>query len=507
MREIEFPPMSPSRRLAKAVQPACPELFGLHEGDARRLEYLLGPYSSEREPLLTCTITSPPYGNLKNYGHPDQVGWGQPYDEYLASLRSIFRNVARHTRDEGCLWVVIDTLRPRDQKTPIWTLEPLPFQLADQLSDVGWTLRDIIIWKKNKTVPWASPGRLRNAFEYAMFFVKTESFKYHVDRLRETDRLEQWWVKWPERYNPLGKFPENVWEIPIPTQGQWSATPIQHACPLPPDLVERMLFLSTDPGDVVFDPFAGSGVVLAEAERLGRRPIGIELVKKYIDTYERFVRPEITKRRGRDHLAEQLAHNEYLHDTILKLRVLKYGRQLLDGAAKARPDAPSPLVAIVTADIKKPSKAGKLVDAEITVVSKGTAADREKLLSILIAASQKTPTSMFGIGATIRVVPPTRLPKLTRKTLDVYVNGKHYMTTGKVRVADLLTVAAAHSADRIAPIVSNIEVSETPRAIEAPNGHDPAASGNGNGNGKVDVASNGHRVKAATRRRPENKSR
>ncbi|HLK14115.1 MAG TPA: site-specific DNA-methyltransferase, partial [Fimbriimonadaceae bacterium] len=336
------------------VSPAPDGLFGLHEGDARKLDYLLGKFSSEREPLLTCTITSPPYGNLKNYGHPDQVGWGQPYDEYLTSLRSIFRNVRKHTRDDGSLWVVVDTLRPHNEEG-IWTLEPLPFQLSQQLTEVGWSLRDIIIWKKNKTVPWASPGRLRNAFEYVMFFVKTESFKYRVDRLRETDRLEQWWVKWPERYNPLGKFPENVWEIPIQTQGQWSSTSIQHACPLPPDLVERMLFLSTDPGDVVFDPFAGSGVVLAEAERLGRRPVGIELVKKNKDMYERFVRPEITKRRGRDRLAEQQAHNEYLYNTILKLRVVKYGRQLLDGAAKAGPDSPSPLLAIVTADVKKKS--------------------------------------------------------------------------------------------------------------------------------------------------------
>src|SRR5436190_23936952 len=158
-------------RPTTSYRPLPPALFDLHRGDARRLDELLSPYSGPSEPLLTCTITSPPYGNLKNYGHPDQIGWGQPYDEYLASLRSIFRNVARHTREDGCLWIVIDTLRPRDQREPIWALEPLPFQLAQELSDTGWRLRDIIIWKKNKTLPWASPGRLRNAFEYVLFFV------------------------------------------------------------------------------------------------------------------------------------------------------------------------------------------------------------------------------------------------------------------------------------------------------------------------------------------------
>ena len=159
-------------------------------------------------------------------------------------------------------------------------MEPLPFQIAEELSEIGWTLRDIIVWKKSKTLPWSSRGRLRNAFEYVMLFVKTVEYKYHVDRLREPDQLTQWWVKWPERYNPDGKVPDNVWQFKIPTQGTSGTTTIQHSCPLPPDLVERLIYLSTDPGDVVFDPFGGSGVVLAEAERLGRRPMGLSFPER-----------------------------------------------------------------------------------------------------------------------------------------------------------------------------------------------------------------------------------
>ena len=66
-------------------------------------------------------------------------------------------------------------------------------------------------------------------------------------------------------YNPHGPVPTNVWDIPIPVQGSWKTPAIAHACPLPPDLIERLVFISTDPGDVVFDPFAGTGVVVAEA--------------------------------------------------------------------------------------------------------------------------------------------------------------------------------------------------------------------------------------------------
>jgi DNA modification methylase len=71
---------------------------------------------------------------------------------------------------------------------------------------------------------------------------------------------------------------------------------VKHACPLPPRLVERLILLSTDPGDVVLDPFAGSGVVVAEAERQGRLGLGLEIVERHIDEYQRILRPEVLER-------------------------------------------------------------------------------------------------------------------------------------------------------------------------------------------------------------------
>ena len=325
-----MPPRSRSKKPPRA-------LFTVHEGDARNLDHLLRDYSSPSDPLLTATITSPPYGDLKNYGHRDQIGFGQPYEEFLVELRRVFRTVHAHTREDGCLWVIADSLRPQDEG--LRRLEPLPFQIAEQLQEVGWTLREVIIWKKDKTLPWSGRGRLRNAFEYVLFFVKSASYKFHVDRLRDPDELEEWWVKWPERYNPAGKVPDNVWEFPIPVQGSWGATTIQHACPLPPDLVRRLVLLSTDPGDVVLDPFAGSGVVPAEAERLERNAIGVELVKKHITSYTRFVRPEILAR-GLSLSGESAAEPTDLTAKILNLRALKYPRVLMRGLLAAYPEFP-----------------------------------------------------------------------------------------------------------------------------------------------------------------------
>src|SRR5207253_1419630 len=148
-----------------------------------------------------------------------------------------------------------------------------------RLSGVGWLLKDIIIWNKTRTLPWSGHGQFRRIFEYILFFAKTSAFKYHVDRIKEPDDLKEWWVKYPERYSPKGKVPSSIWTFPIPVQGSFSRSNFRHFCPFPSSLIERILLLTTDLGDCVFDPFAGSGVVLAQAKAMGRRFIGCDVNK------------------------------------------------------------------------------------------------------------------------------------------------------------------------------------------------------------------------------------
>ena len=334
---------APQLREASAALPDSPEeFFTVHQWDARRLELLLSRYSSATRPLLTSTITSPPYGSLKDYGHKDQIGYGQREDEYLMDMRRVFRTLFTHTKANGSLWMVADTLRRPLAGDSVWPMQLLPFQLAQEATSEGWILRDVIIWIKDKTLPWSGRGRMRNSFEYILFFVKSPSFKYHVDRLREPDDLEQWWVRYPERYNPHGKAPSNVWAVPIPVQGSWANTAVKHACPLPADLVERMLLLSSDNGDTVLDPFAVSGVVVAEARRLERRGVGVELVQRHIDAFHTTVLPEITERRGIDKLQQLHERSEELRKTIIDLRSVKYPKVLAKTIRELDRSLPSP---------------------------------------------------------------------------------------------------------------------------------------------------------------------
>jgi DNA modification methylase len=453
------------RPAGRGVNPAPESFYTVHVQDARRLDLLLSEYSSPASPLLTSTITSPPYGALKDYGHPDQIGHGQLDDEYMMDLRRVFRSLYSHTKTDGSMWIVVDTLRRKPAEGDMWPMQLLPFQVAQEAELVGWTLRDVVIWVKDKTLPWSSKGRMRNGFEYILFFVKSSSFKYHVDRLREPDDLEQWWVRYPERYNPQGKAPANVWAVPIPVQGSWANTAVQHACPLPADLVERMLLLSTDDGDVVLDPFAGSGVVVAEAKRLGRRGLGVELVERHVDAFHSTVLPEITERRGVDVVQERNQLSKALQRTILDLRAVKYPKSLMREARKIDPTLPTPFAAYGFRS-SRASRDGRMV---LRVVIALEAEDMPRCSDYLRAAeraARRKPVSKFGIQATIEVCRSSDVRSLHRgRRLWAYVDGKTHRAAGRCTAKTVDRQAAEPSRHGHPLVVSNVYVDETPRRL------------------------------------------
>lgn len=284
--------------------------------DARNLNNKIKPYS------LDVTITSPPYFDMKDYGHSDQIGFGQSYETYLNDLKGIFKKIYDATKNTGSLWVIIDTFK-RDG-----AVVPLPFDFSREVSSVGWKLQDIIIWKKDKTVPWSKKGTTRKIFEYVLFFSKSHDFKYYSERTREIKDLKEWWIRYPERYSPSGKSLEEIWEFSIPTQGSWGDGYIRHFCPLPEDLVRRIITLTTDEGDTVFDPFSGSGTVPAQAAFMLRKYYGFELNPDYIKMFKSYLNSNLKSRLELYAASKTSMDEEYFKEKIIDLRILKYGRVL-----------------------------------------------------------------------------------------------------------------------------------------------------------------------------------
>ena len=280
--------------------------------------------------LIQTTITSPPYFDMKDYGVENQIGFGQTYEKYLDDLQCIFKDILNRTKDNGTLWIVIDTFKRNH------SVVPLPFDLANKLKEVGWIFQDIIIWKKDKTVPWSSDGFVQRKIEYILFFSKRTKFKYNKDvtRVYDTQMLKRWWVKYPERYNPKGKALDEIWEYPIPVQGAWGDKYIRHFCPLPKEMVATMISLSTDENDIILDPFAGSGAVLSQAAYMRRKYIGVELNGNYIKQFESYLNETLTNGQKEYTMIKASPDQSSFETVIWQLRALKYGRVLLNAIEK-----------------------------------------------------------------------------------------------------------------------------------------------------------------------------
>jgi len=116
------------------------------------------------------------------------------------------------------------------------------------------------------------------------------SYTFHIDHVRDPN------VKYPHqkkkgklRCNPLGKNPTDVWAIPKVTSGakRSSIERTAHPAQFPLAVVDRIIKASSNPGDIVFDPFMGSGTVAEAALRNGRLAIGFEIEAKYVEVASR----------------------------------------------------------------------------------------------------------------------------------------------------------------------------------------------------------------------------
>ncbi len=430
MRRIIGKAKRPVRKAKLASTPRAfneADLCKIHQGDARILASMLSDKS------VDVTITSPPYFDLKDYGVLNQIGFGQNYSDYLDDLAKIFSEIHRATRNNGSLWIIIDTFR-RDQE-----VLPLPFDLASRIKAVGWTLRDIIIWKKERTLPWIHEGKTKKIFEYILVFGKEgQSFRYFPDKLRNTTELKRWWVKYPERYNPKGKALEEIWDFDIPTQGSWGKENVRHFCPLPGELVGRIIELTTQKGRVVLDPFAGSGTVPTQAILRQRKYIGFELNRSYITKFKSLARSELKKKRSKRISSKfEIAEFEKL---ILDLRVLKFAR-ILHKELMRKKLADSGLKVLVRRMRITPKQAHKLCTAEFTVLAKGASRLKlQKMESVIAAICRKRPLSKFGVHE--QIVFKTRetvLPAGWKKTpVFVYSQSNSHKFRSRLSLTDAL---------------------------------------------------------------------
>jgi len=285
----------------------------------------------------TC-VTSPPYYGLRDYGGEDnQIGMENTPEEYIQQLVEVFRLVRDNLTDDGTLWVNLGdsyyNYRPgKGQTYPKQSVSKtnqdlpksspkrgtkleglkekdligIPWMFAFAMRADGWYLRQDIIWHKPNPMPESVKDRCTKAHEYIFLFSKNKKYFYDNEAIKEPAK------DWGTRDRSKGKYhnpgtglsPHTGLEKSYEKRNKrsvWSVTkkPYKgaHFATFPPELIEPCILAGSQEGDIVLDPFMGSGTTAMVAKQHGRFYMGCELHENY---------GELIKNRLPD---EELSHN------------------------------------------------------------------------------------------------------------------------------------------------------------------------------------------------------
>ena len=266
-------------------------------------------------------VTSPPYYGLRDYGGEDnQIGMEQTPEDYVNEMVKVFRLVRDNLTDDGTLWLNIgdsyynyrsdgnypqQTVSKTRQDLPVRTpvrgnklkgykskdLIGIPWMLAFALRADGWYLRQDIIWHKPNPMPESVKDRCTKSHEYIFLLSKNKNYYYNNEAIKEPVKQD-----WGTRNRTNGKYhnegtglqPHSGLTKSYTTKNKrsvWTVTtkPYKgaHFAVFPTDLIEPCIKAGSEEGDVVLDPFMGSGTTAVVSKSLGRHYIGCELNEDY----------------------------------------------------------------------------------------------------------------------------------------------------------------------------------------------------------------------------------
>ena len=223
---------------------------------------------------IHLTFTSPPYYNARDYSIYDS------YSAYLDFLTAVFKEVHRITK-EGRFLIVNTSpiIIPRISRSYSSKRYPIPFDLHARLVDLGWEFIDDIVWAKPET-----SVKNRNAGFYQhrkpLAYKPNPTTEYLMVYRKETTKLIDWNINQyedavVEDSKVLGEYEtSNLWHIPPKADKT-------HTAIFPEELCERVISYYSFQGDLVFDPFGGSGTLGLVARSLKRYFFLTEISDEY----------------------------------------------------------------------------------------------------------------------------------------------------------------------------------------------------------------------------------
>lgn len=255
----------------------------LINGDARDLSFL-------NDESVHLVITSPPYWNLKRYNeHPDQLGHIHDYEKFLSELDKVWRHVFRVLVPGGRLVCVVGDVCVARRNFGRHLVFPLHADICVICRRIGFDNLNPIIWHKIANAsyevsngskflgkPYEPNAIIKNDMEFILMQRKPGGYRKPTDEQRGASRIGK---------EDFDRWFQQIWNIP-------GASTKHHPAPFPLELAIRLVRMFSFVGDIVLDPFCGSGTTMVAAFRTARNSIGVEIDSDYCRMAARYLKAE-----------------------------------------------------------------------------------------------------------------------------------------------------------------------------------------------------------------------
>jgi site-specific DNA-methyltransferase (adenine-specific) len=244
----------------------------LINGDARDLSFL-------EDESVHLAITSPPYWNLKRYNeNPGQLGHVDDYELFLDELEKVWKHIFRVLVPGGRLVCVVGDVCVSRREYGRHLVFPLHADICVRCRKIGFDNLNPIIWHKISNAsyeiqngskflgkPYEPNAIIKNDIEFILMQRKPGGYRKPTGIQREKSKIEK---------NNFNKWFQQIWDI------TGASTKI-HPAPFPMELASRLIRMFSFTGDIVLDPFCGSGTSMMAALKSDRNSIGIEIDPEY----------------------------------------------------------------------------------------------------------------------------------------------------------------------------------------------------------------------------------
>lgn len=261
-------------------------------------------------------VTSPPYFNIKDYAkdgyqknasgqkHKEQLGDVDDYRLFISELLKVWNECERVLKPNGKL-VINTPLMPMKKADYTTHHNRHIFDLNADIQNsilhqkkTEMFLYDVYIWDRTNpskklmfgSYPYPRNFYTQNTSEFITVYVKNGApINDLPKKIKEASKLtEKEWIE----------FTKQIWRIPIPGKNDIAFG--EHSAIMPEEIVYRCVRLFTYVGDVVLDPFAGSGTTLKVAKEAGRNFIGYEVMKNYKEVVDKKLKQAERKQKKND---------------------------------------------------------------------------------------------------------------------------------------------------------------------------------------------------------------